>query len=86
MGLPSLCLAQLSLQIIYLLLYGLFIILFLGYVTAHTGMASASLNGIYAPLSKPFILFVLVMLKVWEFALLLGSSWLRLMGTYSMRT
>ena len=84
MGLPSLCLAQLSLQIIYLLLHGLFIILFLGYVTAHTGMASASLSGIYAPLSKPFVLFVLVMLRVWEFALLLGSSRLRLMGACSM--
>ena len=64
MGFPSLCLAQLSLQIIYLLLHGLFIILSLGYVTAHTGMASASLSGVYAPLSKPFILFVSIMLRV----------------------
>ena len=78
------CKVQLSLQVIYFSLHGLFVISSLGYVTAHTGMASASLNGIYAPLSKPFILFVLVMLKVWEFALLLGSSQLRLMGACSM--
>ena len=84
MGLPSLCLAQLSLQIIYLLLHGLFIILFLGYVNAHTGMASASLSGVYTPLPKPSVLFVPAMLTVWEVALLLGSSRLRLIGACSM--
>ena len=45
-GLSSLCMAQLSPQVIYLSLYGLLIILSLGYVTAHTGMASASLSGV----------------------------------------
>ena len=85
MRLPSLCMAQLSLQVIYLSLHGLFIILSLGYVTAHTRMASASLSGVYAPLSKPFVLFVLITLRVWEVALLLGSSRLRLMGAYSIR-
>ena len=85
MRLLSLCIAQLSLQVIYLSLHGLFIILSLGYVIAHTRMASASLSGVYAPLSKPFVLFVLITLRVWEVALLLGSSRLRLMGAYSIR-
>ena len=85
MGLPSLCMAQLSLQVIYLSLHGLFIILSLGYVTAHTGMASASLCGVYAPLLKPSILFVSVTLRVWEVSLLLGSSRFELMGAYFMR-
>ena len=85
MRLPSLCMAQLSRQVIYLSLHGRFIILSLGYVTAHTRMASASLSGVYAPLSKPFILFILITLRVWEVALLLGFSRLRLMGAYSIR-
>ena len=85
MRLPSLCMVQLSLQVIYLSLLGLFIILSLGYVTAHTGMVSASLSGVYAPLSKPSILFVSVTLRVWEVAMLLRSSRLRLMGAYFMR-
>ena len=58
MRLPLLCMAQLSLQVVYLSLHVLFIILPLGYVTAHTRMASASLSGVYAPLSKPSILFI----------------------------
>ena len=78
-GLSLLCMAQLSLQVIYLSLHGLFIILSLGYVTAYTGMASASLSGVYASFSKPLVLFVSVALKVWEIALLLGSSWFELM-------
>ena len=85
MRLPSLCMAQLSLQVIYLSLHGLFIIQSLGYVTTHMGMTSASLSGVYAPLSKPSVLFVSVMLRVWEVALLLGSSQLGLMGACSMR-
>ena len=85
MRLPSLCMAQPSLQVIYLSLHGLFIILSLGYVTAHTGMASASLSGVYVPLSKPFVLFVSITLRVWEVTLLLGSSRLRLMVAYSTR-
>ena len=84
-GLSLLCKAQLSLQVIYFSLCGLFIIPSLGFVTVHTGMASASLSGVYAPLSKPFVLFVLITLRVWEVALLLGSSRLRLMGAYSIR-
>ena len=64
MRLLSLCKAQLSLQVIYFSLHDLLIILSLGYVTTHTGMASASLSGVYAPLSKPFILFVSIMLRV----------------------
>ena len=83
-GLSSLCMAQLSLQVIYFSLHGLFIILSLGYVTAHTGVASASLSGVYAPLSKLLVLFVLVTLRVWEVTLLLGSSRLGLMGACFM--
>ena len=63
-GLSSLCMTQLSLQVIYFSLYGLLIILSLGYVTAHTGLASASLSGVYAPFPKPSILFVSVTLRV----------------------
>ena len=77
--------AQLSLQVICLLLHGLFIILSLGYVTAHARMAFAILSGVYAPLSKSSVLFISITLRVWEVALLLGSSWLRLMGACSMR-
>ena len=83
-GLSSMCMAQLSLQVIYFSLHGLFVIPSLGYVTAHTGMASASLNGVYAPLPKPSVLFVLAMLRVWEVALLLGFGRLKLMGAYYM--
>ena len=85
MRLPLLCMAQLSLQVIYFLLHGLFITLSLGYVIAHTRVAFASLSGFYAPFSKPSVLFVLVTLRVWEVALLLGSGWLKLMGACSMR-
>ena len=83
-GLSSLCMAQLSLQVIYLSLHGLLTILSLGYVTTHTGLASASLSGVYAPFPKPSILFVSVALRVWEVALLLGSSRLGLMGACSI--
>ena len=83
-GLSSLCKAQLSLQVIYFSLCGLFIIPSLGFVIVHTGMASASLSGVYAPLPKSSVLFVLAMLKVWEVTLLLGFRRLGLMGAYSM--
>ena len=63
-GLSSLCKAQLSLQVIYFSLHGLFIIPSLGYVVAHTGMASADLSGVYALLPKPSILFVSAMVGV----------------------
>ena len=85
MRLPSLCMMQLSLQIIYLSLHGLFIILSLGYVTAHTRMAFTSLSGVYAPFLKPSVLFISITLRVLEVALLLESSRLRLMGACSMR-
>ena len=50
MRLPSLCMAQFSLQVVYLSLHGLFVILSLGCVTAHMRMASASLSGVYTSL------------------------------------
>ena len=82
---PSLCMAQFSLQNIYLSLHGLFVILSLGHVTTHTRMASASLSGVHTSLSKPSILFISITLKVGKVALLLGSSQFRLMGACSMR-
>ena len=78
--------AQFSLQVVCLLLHGLFVILSLGYVVAHMRMASASLSGVYTPFSKPSALFILITLRVGKFALLLGSSRLRLMEACSMRT
>ena len=78
------CKVQLSLQVIYFSLHGLFIISSLGYVTAHTGMASASLSGVYAPLLKPSVLFIPAMLRVCEITLLLGSGQLGLMGAFPM--
>ena len=83
---PSLCMAQFSLQVVYLSLHGLVVILSLGYMVAHTRMTSASLSGVYTPLSKPFVLFISITLKVRKVDLLLGSSQLRLMGACSMRT
>ena len=81
---PSLCKAQSPLQVIYFLLHGLFIIPSLGYVAAHTGMASAGLSGVYARLPKPSVLFVSTMLGVWKITLLLGSGQFRLMGVCLM--
>ena len=78
------CKAQLSLQVIYFLLHGLFVIPSLGYVTAHTGMASADLSAVYAPLPKPSVLFIPAMLRVLEITLLLGSGRLGLMGACPM--
>ena len=75
-----LCKAQLSLQVIYFSLHGLFFIPSLGYVTAHTGMASAGFSGVYALLPKLSVLFVSAMLRVWEITLLLGSSRFRVIG------
>ena len=79
-GLSSLCKAQPSLQVIYLPLHASFVVPFWGHVTTHGGVASAGLHGIHASLSKPSVLLVPAMLGVWEILLLLGSSWLRLMG------
>ena len=78
------CKAQLSLYVIYLSLHGLFVIPSLGYVTTHTGIASAGLRGVYAPFPKLFVFFIPTMLKVWEITLLLGFSGLRLMGACSV--
>ena len=74
--------AQLSLQVVYLLLHGLLIILALGYMTAHTSVASASLSGMRTSLLKPSIS---ITLRVGKVTLLLGSSRFRLMGTCLMR-
>ena len=82
---PSLCMAQFSLQVVYLSMHGLFVILSLGYVAAHTRIAFTSLSGIYTSLSKPSILFISIMLRVGKVTLLLGSSWFRLMGACSMK-
>ena len=73
--------AQLSLQVVYLLLHGLLIILALGYVTAHTRMVFASLSGIHTSLSKPSILFISITLRVGKVTLLLGSGQFKLMGS-----
>ena len=83
-GLSSLCKAQSSLQVIYLPLHGSFVVPFLGHVTTHAGVASASLRGIHAPLLKPSVFLVPAMLRVWEITLLLGSGWLKLMGACSV--
>ena len=40
-GLSSLCKAQPSFQVIYLLLHGSFVVPFLGHVTTHAGVALA---------------------------------------------
>ena len=82
---PSLCMAQFSLQVVYLSLYGLFVSPSLGYVAAHTIMASASLGGVYTPLSKPSILFISIMFGVRKVTLLLGFGWFGLMGACLMR-
>ena len=63
-GLSLLCKAQPSLQVIYLLLHGSFVVLFLGHVTTHAGVASAGLRGVHAPLLKPSVFLVLAMLRV----------------------
>ena len=81
---PLLCMAQLTLQVVYLSLHGLFVILSLGYVTTHTRMAFASLSGVHTSLSKPSILFISITLRVGKVTLLLGSSRFRLMGACSI--
>ena len=85
MRLPLLCMAQFSLQVVYLSLQGLFIILSLGYVATHTRMASTSLSGIHTSLSKPSILFISITLRVGKVTLLLGSGQFKLMGACSVR-
>ena len=63
-GLSLLCKAQPSLQVIYLLLHGSFVVPFLGHVTTHAGMDSASLRGVHALLPEPSVFFVPAMLRV----------------------
>ena len=82
---PSLCMAQFSLQVVYLSMHGLFVILSLGYVAAHTRIASTSLSGVYTSLSKPSIVFISTTLRVGKVTLLLGSSRFKLMGACLMR-
>ena len=81
----SLCMAQLSLQVIYLSLYGLLIILALGYVTAHTRVASASLSYVRTSLLKPSILFTSITFRVGKVTLLLGFGQFKMMGACSVR-
>ena len=83
-GLSSLYKAQPSLQVIYLSLHGLFVILSLGHVTTHMGMASTGLRRVYTPFPKPSVFSIPTMLQVWEITLLLGFGWLRLMGACSV--
>ena len=71
--LPPLGAVQFLFQVIYLLLYGLVIVSPLGYVTAHMGVAFARLVGIHTPLSIPFVLLILFMLRARKITLLLGS-------------
>ena len=78
--LSLLCKAQPFLQVIYLSLQGSFVILSLGHVTTHTGMASVGLRHVYTPFPKPSIFFIPAMLRVSEITLLLGFGWLRLIG------
>ena len=60
-------------QVIYLLLYDLVVVLSLGYTTAHLGVAFARLGGIHAPLSIPFILLILFVIRASKITLSLGS-------------
>ena len=104
MRLPLLCMVQLSLQIVYFLLHGPFIILFLRHmapnffllwgpvvilslklVVARARVAPVGLSGVYASLSKPSILFILITFGVREVTLLLGFGWFGLMGACLIR-
>ena len=69
-----------SFQVIYLLLHGLVVVLSLGYVTAHLGVAFARLGGIHTPLSIHFILLILYMFRARKITLLLGSYRFYLLG------
>ena len=66
-------------------LHGPVVILTLEHVTAHTRIAFAGLRGVRTSLSEPSTLFISITLKVRKVALLLGSSWFRLMGACLMR-
>ena len=69
----------------FLLLWGLAVISSLKQMAARARVAPASLGRVYASLSKPSILFVLVALRVGEVTLLFGFDWFELMGACLMR-
>ena len=78
--LPPLRMVQFLFQVIYLLLHDLIAVSFLGYVTAHLGVAFARLGGIHASLSIPFILLILFMIKASKITLSLGPYGFRPLG------
>ena len=71
--------AQFLFQVIYLLLHGLVVVLFLGYATAHLGVAFARLGGMHTPLSILFILLILFMFRARKITLSL--AWVFLVWT-----
>ena len=73
--------AQFFFQVIYLLLHGLVAVLSLGYAIAHLGVAFARLGGIHIPLSIPFILLILFMIRARKITLSLGSYGFCPLGT-----
>ena len=76
---------QFLFQVIYLLLHSLVIILSLGYAIAHLGVAFARLGGIHTPLSIPFILLILFMIRASKITQLLGPYGFRSLGTCSVQ-
>ena len=69
----------------FLLLPGPAIILSLKHVAVRARVAPAGLGDVYASLSKPSILLVLVALGVGGVTLLLGFGWFELMGACLMK-
>ena len=82
---PLLCVAQFLFQVIYFLLHDSVIVLSLGYVTAHLGVAFARLGGMHTTLSIPFILLILFMFRARKITLSLGSYRFFLLGIYLAR-
>ena len=73
--------AQFLFQVIYLLLHDLIVVSSLGYATAYLGVSFAHLGGIYAPLSIPFILQILFMIRASKITLSLGPYGFYPLGT-----
>ena len=73
--------ARFLFEVIYLLLHGLVAVLSLGYTTAHLGVAFSRLGGIHTPLSIPYILLILFMIRDKKITLLLGSYGFYPLGT-----
>ena len=67
-------------QVIYLLLHGVVVVLSLGHVIAHMGVAFARLGGMYTPLSIPFITSILLRIK--KITLSLGPCGFCSLGIY----